>query len=212
MGKSDSWLGKGSTESGEVAGYYDGWAKSYEESVREWQYQAPKRSASLIRRYSEHSGPVYDAGCGTGLTGKALRTEGFSTIIGTDISPESVAIAAKSGTYDSVTVLDLQTRPYPFPDSHFSAVNCIGVLTYIEDTRSLLQEFIRVTKDRGLVVFTHRDDIIESTDFYAIVDGIESDNRWEKVLVSDPQPYLPGNEDFADTIHVVYFVYRVTKG
>jgi predicted TPR repeat methyltransferase len=211
MGQSDSWLGKGSTKSGEVADYYDEWADSYEESVGSWQYNAPRRSASLIREHAEHTGSIFDAGCGTGLTGRALKDEGFDTVIGTDISPESVAIAAKSGVYDRVTVLDLQAFPFPFTDNHFSAVNCIGVLTYIGDTGSLLEEFIRVTRDRGLVVFTHRTDIIASTDFYSIVDGIEADGRWEKVLVSDPQPYLPGNEDFADKIHVVYFVYRVTK-
>lgn len=211
MSKSDSWLGTGSTESGEVAEYYDGWAASYEQSVGDWQYEAPRHCASLMRKHSEQEGPVFDAGCGTGLTGKALRTEGFEPIIGTDISPESVARAEESGAYQSVTVLDLQTRPFPFPDDRFAAVNCVGVLTYIDDTESLLREFIRVTRDRGLLVFTHRDDIIEKTDFYAITRELETEGRWEKILVSDPQPYLPGNEDFADRIHVVYFVYRVLK-
>jgi len=209
LNTSATWLGQGSTNSKEVATYYDQWAPTYETSLDQWAYRAPQCAARLLAAHSILQGPVFDAGCGTGLTGKALHDEGFETIIGTDISAASIEQASKSGVYAKQQVLDLQHFPLPFANNSFSAVNCVGVLTYIEATKNLLREFIRVTTTEGMVVFTHRDDLLRQQNFQRILDELETELLWEKVFISEPEPYLPGNEEFADRIRVVYFAYRV---
>jgi predicted TPR repeat methyltransferase len=211
MAESESWLGDGSTDSAEVARYYDEWAPTYDNSLQEWEYKAPEYAAGLLKKYLDRTGPIFDAGCGTGLTGRALRSAGFEPVIGTDISSASVKQAQDIGAYGEVSVLDLQRHPLPFKDDRFAAVNCVGVLTYIEDPGRLLREFVRVTSPGGMVVFTHRDDLIEKQDFHSLVDKIEQDGLWTKVFVSEPSPYLPRNDEFADMIHVVYFACRVTE-
>jgi predicted TPR repeat methyltransferase len=210
--KTTTWLGQGSTNSKEVATYYDQWAPTYETSLDQWTYRAPQYAAHLLAAHSICQGTVFDAGCGTGLTGKALQKEGFETIIGTDISAASIEQAKQSGVYTTVQVLDLQQFPLPFADNTFSAVNCVGVLTYIEALQELLREFIRVTVPNGLIVFTHRDDLLHQQNFTRILDTLETEKLWEKVFLSEPEPYLPGNEEFADKIRVMYFAYRVRAG
>lgn len=209
MKKTTTWLGQGSTNSREVATYYDQWAPTYETSLDQWTYRAPQYAAHLLAAHSICQGTIFDAGCGTGLTGKALQKEGFETIIGTDISPASIEQAKHSGAYTTVQVLDLQQFPLPFADNTFSAVNCVGVLTYIEALQELLREFIRVTVPDGMVVFTHRDDLLHQQNFTGILNTLETEQLWGKIFVSKPEPYLPGNEEFADKIHVMYFAYRV---
>jgi predicted TPR repeat methyltransferase len=210
--KTTTWLGQGSTNSKEVATYYDQWAPTYETSLDQWTYRAPQYAAHLLAAHSICQGTVFDAGCGTGLTGKALQKEGFETIIGTDISAASIEQAKQSGVYTTVQVLDLQQFPLPFADNTFSAVNCVGVLTYIEALQELLREFIRVTVPNGLIVFTHRDDLLHQQNFTRILDTLETEKLWGKVFLSEPEPYLPGNEEFADKIRVMYFAYRVRAG
>ncbi|MBM9537801.1 class I SAM-dependent DNA methyltransferase [Desulfobulbus alkaliphilus] len=212
MKKNTTWLGQGSTDSREVATYYDEWAPTYEASLDQWTYRAPQYAARLLATHSLCQGPVFDAGCGTGLTGRALKNEGFESIIGTDISSASIEQAMQTGVYTSVQTLDLQQLPLPFTDNMFAAVNCVGVLTYIEALRELLHEFVRVTVPNGLVVFTHRDDLLYQQNFPRILDALEAEGLWGKVFVSEPELYLPGNEEFADRIRVVYFVYRVRSG
>ena len=74
--KSDAWFAKGSQESGEVTDYYNKWAKTYEENVRSWNYKSPEQAVELLNKYSKVEGPICDAGCGTGLTGVALKEGG----------------------------------------------------------------------------------------------------------------------------------------
>ena len=42
-----------------------------------------------------------------------------------------------------------------------------------------------------------------------IMKSLEEEGYWKHILTSDPKPYLPKNEDFADKITVVFFLYEV---
>ena len=72
----------------------------------------------------------------------------------------------------------------------------------------MLREFCRVARPGGVVLFTHRSDFW-SGDFTASLDRLEEEGLWRTLEVTEPQPYLPGHPDFADTIKVIYGVFRV---
>ena len=72
-----SWLVEGTTDSREVAGYYDSWAKKYNDDLEEWDYRAPAYASKLLEQYVPRNHTILDAGCGTGLTGKALKIAGY---------------------------------------------------------------------------------------------------------------------------------------
>ncbi|MGD9211712.1 MAG: hypothetical protein PVI90_13080, partial [Desulfobacteraceae bacterium] len=82
MNKSNEWFRNGSTKSDEVLSYYDNWAETYDETLKKWNYKSPEYGATLHRKHTKVKGTICDAGCGTGMTGEALKNEGFNDIIG----------------------------------------------------------------------------------------------------------------------------------
>ena len=73
-------------QSEHIASYYDAWAEQYDRDLVAWDYQAPAVAANLIKSNAARDGYVLDAGCGTGLTGRALQVAGFQHLIGMDLS------------------------------------------------------------------------------------------------------------------------------
>jgi predicted TPR repeat methyltransferase len=85
---------------GETRQIYATWAETYDKDVAEWGYATPGQVAMALRRSGANPDkPVLDFGCGTGLSGLALRATGFSQIDGTDISPEMLDKARERGIY-----------------------------------------------------------------------------------------------------------------
>lgn len=205
----DKWFTEGSQESGEVEEYYNQWASDYDKNIRDFGYDAPEYTARLLKKNSKLEGTICDAGCGSGLTGQALNEAGFKSIIGFDLSTDFAKVAMEKKVYETVDIVNMHERPFKYEDNHFSNLICIGTLTYIEDVPTVLREFARITKPGGMVIFSHRTDMIDDPEFQEKLKSIEIDNVWEKVFISAPEPYLPGNEDFSDKIKIVYYAYRI---
>lgn len=202
------WLAGGAQAgSDEVRAHYDSWAETYNDTLRKWGYEAPDRAAQrLAARLDPSESRILDAGCGTGMTGLALRRHGFNTIDGLDLSPASVKTAAMCGAYRSVVEHSLAQR-LPFSDAAYDGVQCVGVFTYLSDPEAVLREFARVTRQGGTLVFTQRSDLYESLSFDAQLERLDAeDGLWRLVERSEPSPYLPNNADFADRIQVIYCV------
>jgi predicted TPR repeat methyltransferase len=208
----DGWLVSGSTSTDEVRGYYDEQAPTYDTTLASWGYDAPARVAALLTAWmpaGRGERTVLDAGCGTGLAGRALRDAGFDgALLGVDLSPDSVALAAARGIYTDVAVGDLQ-QPLPYGDDSVDAVVCVGVLTYVPDVTAIWSEFCRVTRPGGMIVLTQRDDIWTQRACNDVLVRFEHEGRWAVVHLSPPASYLPGNADFGDDILVRYVAARV---
>ena len=208
----DDWLVSGSSSIEEVRGYYDDQAPTYDSTLAEWGYDAPWRAAELVlgsMRGGGSSHTVLDAGCGTGLAGQALRDAGFGgRLLGVDLSPDSVALAAGRGTYDDVAVGNLQ-QPLEYDDDSVDGVVCVGVLTYVPDVAAIWGEFCRITRRGGAIVLTQRDDLWRERRCNEVLHDLERDGRWAAVHLSPPASYLPGNADFGDEILVRYLAARV---
>lgn len=204
----DKWFAEGSQTAEEVEEYYNKWGKDYEDSVKNWDYDAPEKATALLKEYKQVDGTVCDAGCGSGLTGEALNAGGFKSIIGFDLSPDFAAVAKEKGVYEDVHIVNMNEKPFRYEDNQFANLICIGTLTYIEDVPEAVREFARITKPGGMVIFTHRTDMIDD-EFTGKLEAIKADKVLEEILVSEPKPYLPGNKDFSDKIQIVYYAYRV---
>ena len=209
---------------------YDQWAASYDETLQRWGYPAPRRAAAIMAQLAREHGleaelrggggggggsgaRLLDAGCGTGMVAEALRAEGAGCeLTGTDISAESLAHvrAAKPGLYDATAVADLDGA-LPFGDGRFSFVACVGVLSYVQDFGRCFAEFHRVARPGALIVLTHVTERYASDErgSRSALEAMVADKRWERLLVSEPEPYMPDNpvqEEAAKT--VTYFAYR----
>jgi predicted TPR repeat methyltransferase len=97
----------------EAAELYAGWASTYDDDVfGELGFTGSTRIAELLVDVLPHlDEPVVDLGCGTGAVGRRLAELGVTTIDGVDLSPEMIAVAARTGAYRRLTVADLNALP-----------------------------------------------------------------------------------------------------
>ena len=205
----DGWLLQGSADPADVAAYYDEWAQRYDADLELWAYRAPGIVADILVDHVPAAQAVLDAGCGTGRTGRALRSAGYrGDLYGIDVSEESMAIARRSEAYTSVAPANLQ-EPLPFQGDSFDALTCVGVMTYVPEVEVCWREFCRVVRSGGVVVVTQREDLWEQRRCQAVIDRLRDDGVWQPSWVSDAEPYLPANDDFADQIGVYYVAARV---
>ena len=205
-----SWLTKLSTDSQETAEYYDAWAENYNETLAQWNYQSPTIMATMLKREVPADDRVLDAGCGTGLSGKALNNAGFRRVTGIDISQASLDVSAQAGAYEGLLQVNMQHVPLPLQTDEFAAVQCVGVLTYVPDTDAILREFCRVVRPGGLVAFSQREDLFRERDVAGVMQTLADEGLLTLLSVSEPQAYLPGNVDYGDAVKVIYCLFRST--
>ncbi|MGA7688878.1 MAG: class I SAM-dependent methyltransferase [Jiangellales bacterium] len=206
----DIWGAQYSTDSSTVQRDYDTFAESgtYDETFDEWGYVGPETAAAILRNYVPTDGRILDAACGSGLTGSAMKTLGFTHIDGIDISPGLLEIAERTGAYDRLSRVDMQQFPFPIADGTYDAVMFIGALTYFE-TNQVLREICRLARPGGHVVFSQRDDIMRDQNYQEQLDALDRDRLWRRVFGTEPMPYLPRHPEYGSTIKVQYFVYEV---
>lgn len=191
-----------SESAGEITARYDQWASGYDSDLAAWGYSVPVSIAEELQRCAgltqTNAGPILDAGCGTGLVGRALHDCGFAPIDGVDASAESLNRATNLGIYRSLLAMDLRA-PLPIPDTYYYSVVCVGVLTYLSNTEAVLREFLRITQPAGYVIATQRTDLWAERDCDAVIQALIDDELCQAV-VDGPQPYLPDHHEYADQI------------
>ncbi len=152
---------------------------------------------------------VLDIGCGTGLTGLALRALGVGVIDGVDLSEVSLAAAQSRGIYRSLQRHNFNESSLPFADNSYRAAECVGVLSYAHDPRVLIVDACRVVQPGGCVVFSQRSDLWAEHNLEGILNAMCTDGILTAATWSEPQSYMPGNADFADQILVLYVTLTV---
>lgn len=193
-----------SQKSDDVAEYYDDWAEDYDQTLAQWRYEAPEQAAARLRAALDTDSVILDAGCGTGLSGKALAAAGFRTIDGMDVSRRSLEVAEQLGIYRSLEHVDMQKLPLPCRGDRYDGLVCVGVLTYVPDSTAILEEFCRIVKPGGVMILTQRSDLLAERDFPATLEALRDEDLLTDSHVSEPMPYLPENEEFRDEIKVHY--------
>lgn len=97
---------------------------------------------------------VLDAGCGPGLYTEWLLEQGAS-VVAFDVTPAMVRLTQERvGEHAKVFRADIM-QPFDFAkDNSFDLVICPLVLDYVEDWLPVFQEFYRVLKPNGILVFS----------------------------------------------------------
>jgi predicted TPR repeat methyltransferase len=181
-----------------VGRVYDDWADGYDRDLAAWGYEVPRVVARLLADVQPDAAPILDVGCGTGLTGRELREAGFDALIGVDLSTRSLELAEATGVYRSTQQVDFQSLPAPFDDDAFAALVCVGVMTYLPDTASTVTEFCRLVRHGGTLVFTQREDMWAERNCGEVLVQLEAAGTCRIDDISEPRPYVPGNDGMAD--------------
>lgn len=139
---------------GYVTNLFDGLAQQFEHHlVRELKYQVPEELARLVRPELAAGSRVIDLGCGTGLVGVAL--EGArAQIVGVDLSPRMLEIAARRGAYARLEQGELVEVLARMPAGSVHAVLAADVFVYFGDLTAIFAAVARVLAPRGLFAFS----------------------------------------------------------
>ena len=166
----------------EVMKYYDEWGKKnkYDKDMEDWNYTGPKETSKIFNKYSSNKDiKIYDAGCGTGLVGVELKKYGFSNFYGADLSQKLLDLVPK-GLYQTLDKVDLN-KSINKNDNSYDAVMCVGTFTFGHVKPQALDEFIRITKNKGLICFTINEGIHEKYGFDKKIKQLNNDNLWKEV-------------------------------
>jgi len=165
----------------EIMKYYDEWGTNnkYDKDMIEWDYTGPKETVQTFKKYANNKEiKIYDAGCGTGLVGVELKKCGYINFDGVDLSQKLLDLVP-NGLYKNLSKADLN-KPLNIKDHEYDAVLCVGTFTFGHVKPLALDEFIRITKNKGLLCFTINEGIYEEYGFDKKIEELTESNLWKK--------------------------------
>ena len=180
--------------------YYDDWAENYDETLKLWNYQAPKKSIKFIKEtLNIKPKNILDLACGTGLFGIELKKiYPKSNIYGSDISKKSLKILSDKKIYIKLKNKNFEELHYF--NTKFDLISLIGSMTYCKNFKKLFANINKNIKKKGFVLFTHRVDLWKQQDFFNILQTYQKTFKITKI--SRPLNYLPLNKDFKNKIKI----------
>lgn len=170
---------------------YDEWAATYDDDHDEWGWRGPELVAAAVLGHlgdSPAGQPIYDAGCGTGRAGLALRSAGWEgPIVGLDLSGGMLDVAKQTGAYSSL--LKCSLYDIPTADRAGCAVVASGVFTAGHVTGAAFAELARITAPHGPITITLRVDLEDQ--FTGDADALSTAGAWRQVERSVPAQLHP---------------------
>ena len=164
----------------EVMKYYDEWGieNKYDQDMVEWNYTGPKECVEVFKKYAKNKNiKIFDAGCGTGLVGLELKKFGYNHYDGADLSKKLLDLVPKN-LYKKLLKADLNNK-IQSEDSSYDAVMCVGTFTFGHVKPNALEEFIRITKNNGLICFTINEGIYEEYGFDKKINELNEKKLWK---------------------------------
>ena len=184
----DSAYGQTSPE--ELRDFYDDWAASYDAEGGENGYVTPRRVAAAMVAHMPTDLTVLDYGCGTGLSGLALRAAGFDILHGFDPSAELLSRAGEKSIYSALKVVDV-AGPRPIPDDTYDAIACIGVISTGAAPPDTLHMVMEALRTGGYLSLSFNDHALADPAYEAALDKWLESGR-AKLLFKEYGDHLPG--------------------
>jgi len=136
--------------------FYRDWSRTYDSDFAGPQdYLLPGHVAAAFAA-AGGTGPVLDAGAGTGLVGERLAALGIGPLEGVDISPEMLAVAARKRLYARLFEGNILER-IDAPDGVYAGIVSSGTFTLGHVGPEALPELLRVGRPGALYVLSVRD-------------------------------------------------------
>ena len=170
--------------------FYDDWATSYDSEITANGYATPGRCSMALARFADTSNPVLDIGCGTGLSGLALREAGFALVDGTDLSTEMLDRARERGLYRHLFLGDLND-PLPVPAGRYGAMAAVGVINPGHAPPDTIDQVLALLPAGGSIVFSLNDHALAEPPYPEKVRTLVSSGTAELVF-REHGPHLPG--------------------
>ena len=163
----------------EVMKYYDEWGikNKYDQDMVDWNYTGPKETVATFLKYSKNKNiKILDAGCGTGLVGVELKKYNYLNIDGMDLSKKLLNLVPQ-GYYQNLDQVDLN-KSIQIKDNFYDAIMCVGTFTFGHVRPNALDEFVRITKNNGLICFTINEGIYKDYGFDKKIEELSAKKKW----------------------------------
>ena len=162
----------------EVMRYYDDWGikNKYDQDMVDWKYSGPKETVEVFKKYEINKDvKIYDAGCGTGLVGVELKKYGYCNFDGADLSQKLLDLVPKN-LYQKLSKVDLNKK-IEIQNNTYDAVMCVGTFTFGHVKPPALDEFLRITKNKGLICFTVNEGIYKEYGFDKKIEELKESKK-----------------------------------
>ncbi len=181
--------GLNSTE--KTRAFYQDWAKTYDEEMRVNGYSSPPRTAKAMAAcVQDVNAPLLDLGCGTGISGEALRDAGFTTLDGTDLTEEMLLAAETKDIYRKLTKGDLN-QPIPAAPGEYANITAIGVFSPGHAPPEIIRVVVDLLPAKGCFGFSLNDHALEEPGYEALINDLVRDGTIE-VAFKDYGEHMPG--------------------
>jgi predicted TPR repeat methyltransferase len=136
---------------------FDGFAAQFDRHlVERFDYRVPEAIAAVlpeVRRFAPASADVLDLGCGTGLSGMALRGIARS-LTGVDLAPRMLEQARARGCYGELSENDLLAWMHASAEDRFDVIVAADVLVYFGALEPVFAEAARLARAGALFAFS----------------------------------------------------------
>jgi predicted TPR repeat methyltransferase len=184
-----------------VRDHYDAWAASYDAEITENGYATPGRCAAALATFAgDKSAPVLDFGCGTGLSGLALRLAGFEVIDGLDLSPDMLERAKATSAYRNLDVI-AAGADLPTPSGTYTNIAAIGVIGAGAAPISVFHLLMKALPPDGKLVFSFNDHALADWEYEAAV-AQWTDCGAARILFKEYGDHLP-EIDLKSNVYVI---------
>jgi len=176
----------------ETQALYDDWAQQYDRDMDRNDYAQPRRCAqALLNLTEDRNAPVLDVGCGTGLSGLALKAAGFAHVDGCDYSDAMLQRAGRTGAYDRLFPANLNAPPLDAADGAYQAATCVGVFSFGHVSPDSVDEILRVVRPGGPVIIGLNELFWQKGDLRRKLEALQDAGALE-ILSTREGDHLPG--------------------
>ncbi|MEL6839924.1 MAG: methyltransferase domain-containing protein [Pseudomonadota bacterium] len=181
----------------ETIAVYADWAETYDDDVTKRGYHTPRRIADALKNIAKPDQHILDFGCGTGISGAALKQAGFAQIDGTDITAEMLKKAAARGIYDKTWLS--QPGELSFGRGAYPIIAAAGVVSLGAAPPETLRTLTGKLTTGGLLALSFNDPTL-ADDSYIDALGAEVANGRVEVIFREHGPHLDDVDMGADVI------------
>ena len=175
--------------------HYRSWADTYDKEVSEVNgYAQPQRVAEMAAKIApDKEVRILDAGCGSGLSGEAIKAAGYNHIDGCDFSPEMLEKSLEKGCYGKLFEADLNAVIPDTEDATYDMVTCVGVFSFGHVYPDACDELLRVLKPGGHLIIALNEPYWDKGDLSNKLDQLVADGTID-VLEKQYGDHLPGHD------------------
>ena len=189
------WVERKPEETIEV---YRDWAETYDKDVTDRGYHTPLRIAKALQGFRDQiSGTILDFGCGTGISGAALRASGFEPLHGSDITQEMLDLAEPKGIYEKLWCAE--PGAVPAMPGDYGVIVAAGVISLGAAPAETLSQCVDAMGAGGLIALSFNDPTLENGGYDAVLQNEVEAGRVE-VLFREHGPHLDDMEMGSDVI------------